>query len=484
MRMNSDIQPPISHFPNKKMTISMKNIKSIMSVMLLGITATATAQNLNSGYFNDGYQYRHDLNPAFANEKNYVAIPGLGNINVGMNSNIAVDDILYNVNGRTALFLNPNVSTEEFLSGVNDKNKITEDLKVQILGAGFKAFGGYNTVELNARQSIDANVPGTLLRMVKEGFENKTYDIDGFDANANAYAELALGHSRQINKKLRIGAKLKLLFGIANIDAKINRAQLTLSENEWTGVTNAQINTSIKSMAYEIEEKERGPEGETSVHQYVSGIKDDKWGVCGFGLAFDLGAEYKLDKNWTFSAALLDLGFIGYSKNYVASTNGDRTINTTEYNFNVDDDASNSFDNEMDRLTEGLSTLYELQDNGNQGSRSKALAATMNLGVEYTPDFYDKLSFGLMNSTRMAGKYSWTDFRLSANVSPCKVLSATANMALGTYGASFGWLLDLHTSGFSMFLGMDHTLGKLAKQGLPLSGRGHVSVGINIPFGK
>ena len=237
-------------------------------------------------------------------------------------------------------------------------------------------------------------------------------------------------------------------------------------------------------MAYEIEEKERGPEGETSVHQYVSGIKDDKWGVCGFGLAFDLGAEYKLDKNWTFSAALLDLGFIGYSKNYVASTNGDRTINTTEYNFNVDDDASNSFENEIDRLTEGLSTLYELQDNGNQGSRSKALAATMNLGVEYTPDFYDKLSFGLMNSTRMAGKYSWTDFRLSANVSPCKVLSATANMALGTYGASFGWLLDLHTSGFSMFLGMDHTLGKLAKQGLPLSGRGHVSVGINIPFGK
>ena len=170
MRMNSDIQPPLSHFPNKKKTISMKNIKSIMSVMLLGITATATAQNLNSGYFNDGYQYRHDLNPAFANEKNYVAIPGLGNINVGMNSNIAVDNILYNVNGRTALFLNPNVSTEEFLSGVNDKNKITEELKVQILGAGFKAFGGYNTVELNARQSIDANVPGTLLRMVKEGF--------------------------------------------------------------------------------------------------------------------------------------------------------------------------------------------------------------------------------------------------------------------------------------------------------------------------
>ncbi len=462
----------------------MKTIKSIIAVAIWGLASAATAQNLNSGYFTDGYLYRHTLNPAFGNDQSYVAMPALGNLNVGMNSNLRVDDILFNVNGRTALFLNPQVSTSEFLDGIHDKNKITENLRLQILGTGFKAFGGYNTFEINARQDLGLNIPGSLFRLAKEGIENKTYDISNFNAHAGGYAEIALGHSRQINDQLRVGAKLKVLLGIANIDANFKKAQLTLGENEWIGITDAEIQASIKSMKYEIEETERGPEGEETTHKYVSGLDIDSWGINGFGLAFDLGAEYKLNKNWAFSASLLDLGYIGWNNNYVASTNGERQINTDKYIFNVDEDASNSFENEADRLMEGLSALYELQDNGDMGSRSKALAATMNLGVQYTPDFYDKLSFGLLNSTRMAGKYSWTEFRLSANVAPTNIFSASANMALGTYGTSFGWLLNFHPNGFNLFVGMDHTLGKLAKQGVPLSGRANVNIGINFPFGR
>ena len=462
----------------------MKTIKSIIAVAIWGLASAATAQNLNSGYFTDGYLYRHTLNPAFGNDQSYVAMPALGNLNVGMNSNLRVDDILFNVNGRTALNLNPQESTSEFLVGIHDKNTLTENLRLQILGTGFKAFGGYNTFEINARQDLGLNIPGSLFRLAKEGIENKTYDISNFNAHAGGYAEIALGHSRQINDQLRVGAKLKVLLGIANIDANFKKAQLTLGENEWIGITDAEIQASIKSMKYEIEETERGPEGEETTHKYVSGLDIDSWGINGFGLAFDLGAEYKLDKNWAFSASLLDLGYIGWNNNYVASTNGERQINTDKYIFNVDEDASNSFENEADRLMEGLSALYELQDNGDMGSRSKALAATMNLGVQYTPDFYDKLSFGLLNSTRMAGKYSWTEFRLSANVAPTNIFSASANMALGTYGTSFGWLLNFHPSGFNLFIGMDHTLGKLAKQGVPLSGRANVNIGINFPFGR
>ena len=176
----------------------MKNYRIFLAVAALGMASAATAQNLKSGYFTDGYQYRHDLNPAFANEQNYVAVPALGNLNVGLNSNIGVDNILFNVDGRTALFLNPNVSADEFLSGINDKNKISEDLKVQILGAGFKGFGGYNTIEINARQSLGIQLPGSILRLAKEGVQNQTYDISDLNASVVGYAEIALGHSRQI----------------------------------------------------------------------------------------------------------------------------------------------------------------------------------------------------------------------------------------------------------------------------------------------
>ena len=263
----------------------MKNYRIFLAVAALGMASAATAQNLNSGYFTEGYLYRHDLNPAFANEQNYVAMPALGNLNVGINSNLAVDNILYDVNGRTALFLNPNVSTSEFLSGINDKNKINENLRLQILGAGFKGFGGYNTIEINARQSLNLQVPGSILSLAKEGVENKTYDISDLNANAVGYAELAFGHSRQINDKLRVGAKMKVLLGIANIDAEVTKGQITLGEDSWTGITNAKVQASIKDLKYEIEEKERGPEGDKTMRRYVSGVDDSSWGVNGLVLS-------------------------------------------------------------------------------------------------------------------------------------------------------------------------------------------------------
>lgn len=462
----------------------MKKIKYMIAVGVLSLASTvATAQNLKSGYFNEGFLYRHDLNPALGNDQSYVGIPVLSNLNITLNSNVGVDNFLYNVDGKTTTFLNPKVSESKFLSGIKDKNKITEDLKVQILGAGFKSWGGYNTVELNVRQNLGLTLPGSIFRLAKEGLENKTYNISDMNAHADAYAELAFGHSRQIDEKLRVGAKVKVLLGIGNIDADFDKASLTLGKDGWSGVTNAKIQTSLSKMAYKTETTERGAEGEKQPHTYVNDVDIDGVGIAGFGLGFDLGAEYKYDQNWTFSAALLDLGFIGYSKNYVASTNGDRRVNSGDHLFSFDDKADNSFEREADRFLADIAELYELQDNGNTGGRTRALAATMNLGAQYRPDFYNKMTFGLMNSTRM-GKYGWTDFRLSANVAPVKAFSASATFSVGTYGTSFGWLLNAHPTGFNFFIGMDHTLGKLAKQGLPLSGRANLNIGFNIPFGQ
>ena len=465
----------------------------MLVVAVLGMTSTATAQNLQSGYFADGFLYRHELNPALANEQSYVAMPALGNLNISLNSNLRVDNVIRSVdtpNGkRTALFLHPSVDAEEFLSKVHDKNRIAENLKLQILGAGFKSWGGYNTIAITARENLYLNIPGSIFELAKNGLENKTYDISNLNAHADAYVELALGHSRKFGDKLRLGAKMKILFGIANIDATVNRAELQLTNDAFIGVTDATVQASLNDMKYEVEKKMRGIEGQE--HEYVSGIDDSKMGIAGTGLAFDLGGEYKIDDNWKVSAALLDLGFISWKKNFVASTNGEQTVNTSQnreggervFKIKSDgDDDVESFDNQIDQLGADLADLYELHDNGDQGGRTKALGATLNLAVEYKAPFYDKLTFGFLNSTRMAGKYSWTDFRLSANVAPAKCFSASANVAVGTYGSSFGWLLNVHPTGFNFFLGMDHMMGKLAKQGLPLSGRTQVSLGINFPF--
>ncbi len=413
------------------------------------------------------------MNPALGNERSFFATPVLGNMNVALRGNLHLRDVLFVRDGKTVLFTNPNVSTADVMDGIGNQNKIGSDIKLDIMSVGFKAFGGYNTVSLNARANVNAMVPGSFFSLVKEGVQNSTYDIKDFRVRAESYAELALNHSRDINKNLRVGGTLKFLIGVGAADAYFNEATLTLDENHWVARTNAEIYASLGGFQYD-----RDIDGSTG-KEYVSGGNfDDGFKIQGFGMALDLGAQYKFN-DFTFSAALLDFGFIDWGKTHYASTNGTQEIDTDAYTFNIDGDASNSFSDEWDLLTDDLGNLYQLSDNGTISSRTRMLAATLNLGAEYEFPLYRPLKFGLLNSTHFNAPFTWTQFRLSANVRPVKCFSASVNLGAGTYGCDFGWLLNYSTRGFNFFVGMDHTLGKLAKQGVPLSSNGSFNFGID-----
>ena len=107
------------------------------------------AQGLNSGYFVEEYKFRHNMNPAFGNEQNYVSLPALGNINVRTQGNFGLGDVLfdnprYGVDSdkKKTTFMNPYISTSDALSGfASGTNRINADVDITLLSAGFKAFG-------------------------------------------------------------------------------------------------------------------------------------------------------------------------------------------------------------------------------------------------------------------------------------------------------------------------------------------------------
>ena len=452
-----------------------KYIKTAILSATAVLSFGAVAQNTNSAYFTEGYTHRYELNPAFGNEKNYISIPVVGNFNAAMRGTIGLENIFYNVDGQTTTFLNPAVDAS-FLNDINDMSRLGGDMNISLMSAGFKAFNGYNTVSFNVKGNINSLIPKTLFSFMKEGVENKTYDISNFDIHTDVYGEIALGHSHQLGDKWRIGGAVKFLLGAANVDARFNKAQLTLGEDAWSAVTNAEIQASVKGLNYETEIND------ATGHEYVNGMEAEESGLNGFGMAVDLGAEFKPNKNWSISVALLDLGFIKWNNNVVASTGGDKTFSTDAYSFSVDNDAPNFIGDELEKMVDDLSAIYELEDKGDMGSRTTTLAATLNIGAEFALPVYDKLKFGLLNSTRFQGDYTWTEFRLGANINPVKPLSLGANVVVGTYGWGFGWMANVNVTGFNLFLGMDRTLGKLTKQGLPLSSNGSVNLGVNIPF--
>lgn len=448
-----------------------KYIRTATVLMCLSSIGLTKAQNTYSGYFLDNYTYRFQMNPAFGNEDNFVSFPALGNVNVSMRGNLHLSSVLYNIDGKTVLFTNPNVP-QSVVNKFHDKNLLVANEKIDIMSVGFKALGGYNTVSLGVRANANVGVPKSFFQLAKEGVENKTYDIKNLMAGANAYATIALNHSRDIPQVegLRVGAAMKFYIGGGNIDAYFNRAQLELGENSWNAITNADIYASVNNFKYKTKINEKTGE------EYVSDADLNFKGLNGFGLGFDLGAQYKWN-DFDFSLAILDLGFISWGKTQWASTNGDRQVQTSDYIF----DASDLGDG-WDSLKEGIEDLYQLSDNGEKSSRTTGIGATLNIGVGYEFPLYRNLKFGFLSSTVINGRYTWSQARFSANVAPVKWFSASANLEASTFGCGFGWLANFYTKGINFFLGMDHTMGKLAKQGLPLNSNAAVNIGINFPF--
>lgn len=456
-------------------------IKSILVAAAAATVMGASAQNLESGYFVENYTYRYQLNPAFGLEKNFVAMPVLGNLNFGINGTLGMGDLLYNAGGKTVTFLNPQVPTSKVLSNIGNSNVMNFDLRETLLAGGFKAWGGYNTITIDARGSFGVKIPGSLFTMLKEGISNKEYEVANLKAYATAYATIALNHSRKINSEWRVGGALKVLMGEASADVDLRKAHLNLGTDTWTVTSDGDIHVSAKNFSYDTKVNEN------TGHRYVSGADIKVSGLDGFGVAFDLGAVYTpkslpVLSDFEFSAAVLDLGFISWSDDVLATTNGVKTFSTSDYTFNVDNDAPNSFKHEFDKIKDDISKVYELEDAGNKGGRTRAMGMTFNIGAKYTLPVYKKVSFGLLNTTRVQSNFNWTDFRLSANIAPCKVFDAGINLTAGTFGVGMGWLLNLHCPGFNFFAGMDHLPLKYAKQGAPLTSNASLNLGINFLF--
>lgn len=443
-----------------------------MAAVIAMLPVCASAQNLQSGYFDDNYLYRFQSNPAFGNEGHgFVALPGLGNLNVGTSGTIGVENIFYNVNGKTTTLLNPGVSASEVLDGLKDKNRLGINMRETVLAFGFSGLGGYNTFSISARADMGFSLPKDIFRLAKEGLENTTYDLSHLNARGAGWAEIALGHSHKINDRLRIGASLKLLAGVASVQTNVNTASLQLREDTWVAGVDAELQTSLKNIRYKTKYNE------DTRRNYVNGIEiEDFSPISGYGMAVDLGAVYRLNDDWEFSASLLDLGFISWDNNHVASTNGLQQVVTDDYSFNVDNNDS------WDKFKDNLTMLYQLEDLGDTGSRMSGIGATMNIAAQYTLPVYRRAKFGLLSTTRFNGPFTWTDFRLSANIEPVNCLSAGVNLGMGTFGPSFGWIVNLKAPGFNLFVATDHTPCKLAKPGVPLNSNADFNFGINFPF--
>lgn len=493
--------------------MKIRTLHSILTAAFaLAVTGSALAQTQSSrsAYFLEGSTYRHELNPAFIGERGYFSFPALGNLDFGVQSTAGIGSFLYKLpDGRLTTFMHESVSGQEFVDGLPNRFKLGADVNENIFSLGFHAWGGFNTLGISIKSDTRVNVPSELFKFMKLGMASETgsqYIVNGLNMMSTNYAEIAFGHARTINNHLTVGAKLKALVGLAKANVRIDKLTITASQDAWTITPQgAELYASAKGLIvptkgetgnYQKDDYildangNRTDQLKTGTDQQIDydGVDfDDKnIGPTGFGLALDLGAVYKLG-DWQFSAAVLDLGFIGWKNTVKGTMSNDFEFSGFE-NIAVKDTEgnANSLENQSDALLDDLKDMAKFTKEADGMKRTTALAATLNFGAQYTLPAYDRLNFGLLSTTRLQGKHTWTEARLSANVSPLSGFEASVNYALSNFGSAAGLMLNFHPRGFNFFVAADVPLGKLEPAYCAPIGRAalNVNLGINFTFGS
>lgn len=460
------------------MKYAIKHVASIALALTLsaGLSAQTT---LNSSYFMEKMTKRNQLNPALKTPNNYVSMPSLGNFYLGVNSNLGLGTVLYPRDNKLVTFLHESVPADEFLNKLTPNNTIELDLGLDLISFGFWAWGGQNTFNLSLKSNTGAYLPKEIFQFLKTGQEATgvtRYDMSNVTATTSNYLELAFGHARDITDKLGVGAKVKVLLGAAHAEARIDRMDITMSQDEWM------IKQAGHLQATSLLELTTDPEtGE--VTNYKVG---NNFGLAGFGLGFDLGATYKLIDNLTLSAALTDIGFMRWNNLTRAETDPNKEFRFSGFdNIGAQDDENgdNPFEQKADQLGEDLKALTKFYKTDTQ-SVSNSLRTTLRVGAEYAV-LDNAISFGLLSTTRFVGYRTYAEGMAAINFRPLSALHLTVNGSVSNMGSSVGAILNICAPGFNFFVGTDYFATKYSKQFIPINhARANLSLGLSFTFGQ
>lgn len=447
-----------------------------LAVIMLACAHYASAQYLRSSYFMEGSQYRLQLNPALAPPKGFVHLPGIGHVNASVRSNsLTFEDVWDVIENKddADYFLK-----DRFVNELKDENHALVNAGTDVLSVGWwQSKNSFWTINLSVKVDGSMNVNRGMFNFLRDmrGLESHDYsnyvcDLGAHEMDVNAYTEIGVGYSRRFGDRFNAGLRVKGLLGLGNANLKINKAVVKTNlqgvnpDINWTDihyedVAGASGNATIEVDA-QLESSFEGFEYETNQDGYIDDMKFEAkhMGIAGVGAGVDLGVSARVIGGLSLSAALVDLGFIKWSK---GATQVART-QANEMNF----DTNNAGDIlDFTEIVSSGETLnpdllrLTLDEEAAKGRTTK-LAPTLVLGADYAFN-HDKVNFGVLFTNRKGSIFNETELTMSLNYNPSNFIGLTASYSpILSGGKSFGFALKLGP----LFLGTDYMyLGKDTK---------------------
>ena len=450
-----------------------------LTIALLLLTFSSFAQYGTSFYhLGNATMQSTDYNPAYFPEgKFFLKLPGPG-MNLYLNNAFSYSD-LFTKQDNGDLAVNANDLINDFGKSFN----ITGDASFNLFHVGYQ-FGPRNQPDstglgislfVNLRSNFNLALPGSLMDILWQG--NGAFIGDkqtlAFGVNSTMYLERGLGLAYTLpQSNLKLGLRLKMLNGYSNFS--------TPSDTEATFLTKGPEDSYALEASYEnmmirsaglvnIKDAEEGStgylDGFTETDDYTSlAIPANK------GFAVDLGAEYKIDSNFTVALAINDLGVINWTENVSTYGLRDSSFQLPDFNLLEDDLGTvieDTFNNNFD--------YYQLNEAYKTNLPTRIVASLI-----YTP-WDDKTDIiATMNSRIIQGEFrSGFGIGINRKFGPKFILS-TSVTKMPQQGLNMGAAISA-TAGFIQFYaGVDRMFGYSVYNLDWIQGQ----AGINLVFGS
>ena len=293
----------------------MKNILYLCIALVVG---TVTAQNKEQLYdFGDVPQTLLSNPGAKVNFKKHFGIPFLSHIHVNGGSSGASAYDVFADDGRSI-----NEKVEETLAQLGSRDYFTVNQQLEILSFGWRAKNDiYFSGGLYEELDVIAYFPKDFAVLAYEGnrdFLGTPFRLSTISATAELMTVYHFGFNKQINRKFRFGARLKLYSSIFNARSVRNRGTFTTVEstngnNVYRHIlrgADIRLQTSGYASLRDIESDDNSD----GAREVISKFRKRAFLGGNLGLGIDAGFTYDIEDQWKVTGSVTDLGMIFYTK--------------------------------------------------------------------------------------------------------------------------------------------------------------------------
>lgn len=392
-----------------------------------------SAQESTTLQFMKGFPLSDLQNPALHNDSSLVVVglPGTSGMYFDFSSDFAINDLIHKGTGVLADSLVLDI--DGFHSSLKTTNSIQQNFSMPLFYLGVRSKKSFFSFGITEKVTNRFSFDKSFVTFLKDGnapYMGQDYDLGNLIMNAFHYREFSLGYSNELIKnKLTIGAKVKALYGkFAFQTERMNMKVETAADGSYLNLkSDIKINISAPITV------EYGTDG------YFANMNGDNVDPSTYmlqngntGIAFDLGAVYKLTPKIMLSASIVDIGKISF-KNDIISLNHVSTYKWEGIDFSKSIDNSKAdyvdpADLAEDEMKKIENSFKPKKSEFGTSAFDMSLPTKIYLGGTYQVN--NKLNIGLLDRYIKDGDISQNALTLSANSAFGKFFSLSGSYSM------------------------------------------------------